>query len=286
MAGSACPAAPFRSAGRFKHRLAYTPPASGLHCARHAVATTSYMSSVSHNGPSNMPAKSESPFAFSGCYPSKGDVYHHLSGRYAPVVAPTGSCASSIALPQQLRFYTRLWVLAGCCRPRLGTDPSRPYLCKSFPGCLAPYPGCLPKCSCSFLPLDPRPSLSLKQVGFQLHPAQRLQCGLAFRGCRHSLMFRPPGLLATLVAPTTTVRHRRAAVTFTSGHRAVSLVPHSGYATRLNRATDGRGLSPPRSAALSAAPQTSSIPPAELGVYLTDLLLGAGEHQNGDPARQ
>jgi len=95
---------------------------------------------------------------------------------------------------------------------------------------------------------------------------QRFQCGQLFRGCRHSLMFRPPGLLATLIAPTTAIPawpDRRAAVTFTSGHRTVSHFPHSGYATRLNRAIDGSGLSPPRFAALSAAPQTFAASPAE-----------------------
>ena len=34
---------------------------------------------------------------------------------------------------------------------------------------------------------------------------------------------------------------------------------HVGYASRPNRATDGRGLSPPRFAALSAAPPTSAF---------------------------
>jgi len=70
--------------------------------------------------------------------------------------APDRSPSRRLALMLAIRVF------AGCCRPRLGIDPSRPYLCKSFPGCLAPYPGCLPKCSCSFLPLDHRPSLYLE----------------------------------------------------------------------------------------------------------------------------
>ena len=97
--GLGFPAGPSLPTGRFKHRHAYTPPASGLHCARHAVAVTSFMSSVSHDAASSMPAKSESPFASSGCYPSKGDVYHHLNSHYATFLAHAGSCASSIALP-------------------------------------------------------------------------------------------------------------------------------------------------------------------------------------------
>jgi hypothetical protein len=160
------------------------------------------------------------------------------------------------SLSRRLVVTLAFRVLAGCCRPRLGIDPSRPYLCESFPGCLAPYPGCLPKCSCSLLPLDHRPSLSSKQVGFQPQSTQRLQCGLtisglqAFSYVQTSRFARHPGRSHH------NGLHRRAAVTFTSGHRAVSLFPHSGYATRLNRAIDGRGLSPPRFAALSAAPRT------------------------------
>ena len=157
---------------------------------------------------------------------------------------------------RRLRFYARLRVFTGCCRPRLGLDLSRPYLCKSFPGCLAPYPGCLPRCTCSFLPLDPRPSLSLKQVGFSASSRTATSVrthisGLqAFSYVQTSRFARHPGR---------SHHHglrREAAVTFTSGHRTVSHFPHSGYATRLNRAIDGRGLSPPRFAALSAAPQT------------------------------
>ena len=156
-----------------------------------------------------------------------------------------------------LAFILALRVFAGCCRPRLVIDPSRPYLRKSFPGCLAPYPGGIPKCSCSLLPLDHRPSLSSKQVGFQPQSTQRLQCGLtisglqAFSYVQTSRFARHPGR-----SHRCGFIHHRAAVAFTSGHRTVSLLPYSGYASRLNRAIDGRGLSPPRFAALSAAPQT------------------------------
>jgi len=48
-------------------------------------------------------------------------------------------------------------------------------------------------------------------------PVKRLLTGVPFRGCSHSVMFRPPGLLATLAAPTTVLFHW-AAVTFTSEH--------------------------------------------------------------------
>jgi hypothetical protein len=214
------------------------------------------LGSVSHDGPANVSAKSESPFAFSGCYTSKGDVYHHLHGRYPTVFAPTGSCARSIALSQALLLHSSCGSLPVAVGP--GWTSILPNLISANPS-LDVWPP---------TPAGPKLRLLVSSLGSSAFPkfeigrlsqpksARRLQCGLTFRGCRHSLMFRPPGLLATLVAPTTAVLYRRAAVTFTSGHRAVSHFPHSGYATRLNRAIDGRGLSPPRFAALSAAPQT------------------------------
>jgi hypothetical protein len=44
---------------------------------------------------------------------------------------------------------------------------------------------------------------TLGQVSAKHHSAQQLQRGLIFRGCSHSFIFRPAGLLATQVAPTT-----------------------------------------------------------------------------------
>jgi hypothetical protein len=49
---------------------------------------------------------------------------------------------------------------------------------------------------------------------------QRLLYGPYFRGCSHFFMFRPPGLLATRVVPAAGAFAFRAAVTFTSEHRA------------------------------------------------------------------
>ncbi len=73
-------------------------------------------------------------------------------------------------------------------------------------------------------------------------PAKRLHAGVCFRGCRHSLMFRPPSLLATRVVPTV-------GEFFSPGplwllrpriSRFVTS-PSSGYAHRPNRAIDGKG---------------------------------------------
>jgi hypothetical protein len=87
------------------------------------------------------------------------------------------------------------------------------------------------------------------------YSAQRLQSGVSLRGCSHSIIFRPPSLLATQVVPT--AEHPvwisgRPWRLHPSKSRFVAS-PRIGYASRPNRAIDGRGLSPPRSAALLAA---------------------------------
>jgi len=165
---------------------------------------------MSRDGPANVSAKSESPFAFSGRYPSKDDVNHHLGDRYATVFAPTGSCARSIALPTA-RFDARH---SGLCR--LLSSPAEH---RSFPTLsLQIFPrmsGPLPRLSSKVLLLVS----SLGSSAFPIFGIGRLYshtphgdfcAGSLSRGCRHSLMFRPPGLLATQVAPT-------AAALFTTG---------------------------------------------------------------------
>lgn len=67
---------------------------------------------------------------------------------------------------------------------------------------LGPLPRRFLWCTYPFLPIGHRPSPHWDKVGTLLHPVQRLQYGSQFRGCRHLLMFRPPGLLATQVVPT------------------------------------------------------------------------------------
>ena len=151
-----------------------------------------------------------------------------------------------------------LQVFAGGCRPRLDVDPSRPYLCESFPGCLAPYPG---GSQGALLVSSLRTSAfpALGRVGFPCHYphsdfSEDSDFGTAdIPLCSDLRVCSPPRSL-----PPLQVNSHRAALAFTSGHRTVSLFPYSGYATRLNRAIGGRGLSPPRFAALSAAPLTAT----------------------------
>ena len=135
-----------------------------------------------------------------GSYPGQGGVVHHLGGRYpssslilAHAPDQTPPTASGLGLGRR--------VFAGCCQPLLGDGPSRRYLCESFPGCKDPYRGGSQVALTRCFPCD----IGLPRVPTRSAPAtsaQRFQSGVRFRGCSHSLMFQPPGLLATPIAPT------------------------------------------------------------------------------------
>jgi hypothetical protein len=71
-----------------------------------------------------------------------------------------------------------------------------------FPYVLGPLPRRLVWCIYPFLPTRQRPSPRSDRVGAPRCAVQRLPYGALFRGCSHSLMFRPIGLLATQIAPT------------------------------------------------------------------------------------
>jgi hypothetical protein len=141
-----------------------------------------------------------------------------------------------------------LWapVFAGCGETLLAGGPSRRYLRKSFPRCLVPYPGASPGAPTRYFPGD----IGLYQLGngsaTRTLAVRRLLYGGPSRGCRHSLMFRPLGLLATQVAPTAGP-HRDSGQPWLlrpSISRLVTL-PCLGYASRPNRAMDGVGTHTP-----------------------------------------
>ena len=126
---------------------------------------------------------------------------HLLRGHYSSVIAPTDSCATPVELsPPSVSSLVR-GVFAGCYQPLRLAGLSRLYLCKSFPRCLVPYPDGPPSaCTCFFpgaigLPQD---TMGRLPVSFRERDFPRA----SFRGCRHFVMFRPPSLLASQIAPT------------------------------------------------------------------------------------
>jgi len=196
--------------------------------------------------PNPEPPSAQSPFAPSRHSLSRDGINHcHLDGHDPTVFAPTGSCAGPNPSPR-LPPRRRRWVFAGCCQPLLGDGPSRRYLCEPVPGCLDLCRVGSWGCACPFLP--PRSSAfpASRRVGFPAGSAQRLQSGIAFRGCSHSVMFRPPGLLATRVAPTAVARPRGSCDVYVRAEHGSLPSRASDMLAVRNRAIDGMGTCTPQ----------------------------------------
>ena len=152
---------------------------------------------------------------------------------HAPVLPPP---RASVAYPQHQ-------VCAGCCQPLLGEGPSRRCLCASVPACLDPYPGGSCGARTRFFPHDS--GLPPVRTGSALHNVRTAtSVRRPFRGCSHSLMFRPAGVLATQIAPTDTAYAVWQPWFFRPSLSRFVTSPCPGYAYRPHRAIDGRGLAP------------------------------------------
>jgi hypothetical protein len=187
-----------------------------------------------------------------------GGTSRPIRGRYPSFFALTDSCArpsSSCLLGSRLVWQ----VFAGCRQSLLDGGPSRRYLCKSFLGCLAPYLGVSSGASARFFPEDFGLPHAMTGSAFSHLPVQRLQHGAIFRGCRHSLMFRPPSLLATQVAPTDTkLPYGRRGVYFRTSVSSLPPSPSDMLTVRIGQLTVG-DFHPIRLTALSAVPIAHSV---------------------------
>jgi len=107
---------------------------------------------------------------------------------------------------------------------------------QSLHGCLGPYLAVFPRRICPFLPGEHRPHVRSETFGTPIYSHIATAAGHAFRGCSHSVMFRPPCSLDPQVAPT---------AENSQGSRAVYTTQWTcGIATCLNRAIGMAGLSP------------------------------------------
>ena len=131
-------------------------------------------------------------------------------------------------------------VFAGCYQSLLGGGPSRRYLCESFSACLDPYPGGSRGALAHFFPRDNGlPNVRNRSALNNTRTATSVRT--LFRGCSHSLMFRPADLLATQVAPTAVPFGTRQPWLLRPRLSRFVTSPSSGYTHRPLRATDGRG---------------------------------------------
>jgi hypothetical protein len=186
------------------------------------------------------PPFTESPFARSRRYLLRCDLMGHMGRHYPSSIATSSSCArpkSSLGL----RFSLVPRVFAGCGKSLLEVGPSRRYLCESFSTCLDPYPGGSCGAFTRFFPQNYDLPSCLTRSALSLIHTMATSVWLTFRGCSHSLMFKPVDLLATQVAPTAAniflaeqpwLLHPNTSRFVTS--------PCPGYANRPIRATDGK----------------------------------------------
>ena len=178
---------------------------------------------------------------------------HDLDQHYPVLTAPTGSRVtprSSVSLcvgsdRQSLQVAVSpccIWAFPSVISADLSSDPWTP-LSRWLTRCTYPF---LPR----YIGLPQSPSGSANpQI-----PLNDFRAG-AFRSCSHSIMFKPPSLLPPRSLPPPASRlNARAAVAFTSEQNAVRYLPAHRICQPSEWVIDGRGLSPPRSAALLAAP--------------------------------
>ena len=107
-----------------------------------------------------------------------------------------------------------------------------------------PLPRLLLWCIHPFLPTRLRPSQRRHPVGAlaEIHALATSAWG-TFRGCSHSLIFKPVDLLATPIAPTVTPLDIRQPWLLRPRLSQFVTSLSRGYANRLNRAIGGRGTS-------------------------------------------
>jgi hypothetical protein len=100
-----------------------------------------------------------------------------------------------------------------------------------------PLPRRLAGCSCLLLPLQHRPSPT--KVGSAYREFKRLLSGAKFRSSSHFFMFRPPSLLATLVAPHFCCFQQSSLWLLPPSGTFLVAFAGIGYASRPNQAIDG-----------------------------------------------
>jgi hypothetical protein len=129
---------------------------------------------------------------------------------------------------------------------------------------LEPLPRWATGCTYPLLPLPHRPSPKSHGSASHNAPFNDFRTAGCFRGCSHSIIFRPPSLLATQVVPT--VKHRfrcpRQPWRLHLSRTCVVTFACIRYANRPNRAIDGKRLSLSRFAALPAAPGHTPLTPS------------------------
>ena len=140
----------FPNAAMLKCWHTYTPPTLGLHTNSSQLRGSAYPGSESGDHPGT--AKCPEPLCPHVGVTAVGERRLASSRRALPLLHRSyGLMRQTTALRPPPVSLVRP-VIAGCCQPLLGNDPSRRYLCQSFRTCSDPYPGCLRGAFARFFP--------------------------------------------------------------------------------------------------------------------------------------
>src|SRR6516225_8572542 len=197
------------------------------------------------------PPSVQSRFAQFGCYLRWGDVIRLLRGHCSSVFAHTGSCAAPVGLspPSAFGLVWRVPAAHGSF-PTLSTEnrsldagPHTPAVLRVLAPVSSTAPSAFPR----------------SRVGSasRVCPRITISRGVAFRGCRYFVMFRPPSLLAPQIVPTAANTAAGQPGLLRPSRTRFVASPRIGYANRPNTGNWRYGdLHPARLSALSAAPST------------------------------
>jgi hypothetical protein len=159
----------------------------------------------SMSGSAPGPPSAQGPFARFGRYPSRRSLMGCVSGHYPAFIAHTDPCAE----PNPSRRLRSLPWSASL--RRLSPVPAGRWPFPTLSLQIFPWmPGPLPRRVVEVhIPVSSLDDVGLPRMptgsAFPQYPLKRLPKRACFRSCSHSLMFRPPSLLATPIAPTAAV---------------------------------------------------------------------------------
>src|SRR5262249_23326953 len=112
---------------------------------------------------------------------------------------------------------------------------------ESVPGCWTPYPGGTPCArACCFHSVIGLPQVENRSAS-RVCPGITTSRGVAFRGCRYSVMFRPPSLLAPQIVPTAANTPTGQPGLLRPGTSCFVTSARTGYANRPIQAIGGAG---------------------------------------------
>src|SRR5438876_1675345 len=153
---------------------------------------------------------------------------HLLRGRYPSVIAPTGSCATPVGLSPASAFSLVRRVLAGCTQsllpPRELPDVISENLSLDAGSRTPAVHRVLSPVSSTMSSAFPKERMGRLPVCFV--PRITTSRRSVFRGCRYSLMFRPPSLLSPQIVPTAAILLQGSRGFYVRAYRAL-LPPHA-----------------------------------------------------------